>query len=135
MLLDTHVLLWLTAGDPRLPESVRNQLEAESEAGNLALAAISLWEVAAFARSGRLTTSVPIDALLPTLADTPGLSVLPLDVETAVEVERLPGSLAGDLCDRLIAATARRHSLVLVSADPRFAAYGDAGHLRLYWER
>lgn len=133
MLLDTHVLLWLAAGDSRLPPSVRNRLEAASEAGELELAAISLWEVTAFARAGRISTSVPLDSLVHTLVDTPGLSVIPLDPDIAVEAERLPEGLEGDLADRLIAATARRHGLRVVSGDPRFAAYGEAGHVRHYW--
>jgi PIN domain nuclease of toxin-antitoxin system len=108
-------------------------LEAASESSELSLAAISLWEISALARAGRISTTIPSDALINTLVDTPGMSILPLDPHVAVEAERLPEGFTGDLCDRLIAATARRHGLVLCSADERFHTYGRAGHVRLYW--
>jgi PIN domain nuclease of toxin-antitoxin system len=67
--------------------------------------------------------------LIPASA-APGLETLPLTVDVAIDSERLPESFPGDPADRLIAATARVHGLVVITAD-RLLRASDA--VRTLW--
>jgi len=60
----------------------------------------------------------------------PGLSLLDLSPEVAVESSRLPGQFHGDPADRIIVATARVHGLLLVTQDLKILEYGKAGFLK-----
>ncbi len=57
-----------------------------------------------------------------------GMSELAVSIEDGLAAGALPGH-HDDPFDRLLIAQARRHGLVLASADSRFAAY-DVGLLR-----
>jgi PIN domain nuclease of toxin-antitoxin system len=56
MLLDTHVMLWLLANDPRLGSTARRVLAAATK---VLVSTASLWEVAIEVETGKLT--VPDD--------------------------------------------------------------------------
>ena len=60
----------------------------------------------------------------------PGLRLAPLEPPMAVDATRLPGELHGDPADRMIAATARHHTAILVTDDRLLLEYGAAGHLK-----
>ena len=57
----------------------------------------------------------------------PGLRLLPLTPEIAVESSRLPGAIHADPVDRMIVATARSLGGVLVSCDRQLLDYGAQG--------
>ncbi|MGE0430563.1 MAG: PIN domain-containing protein, partial [Hydrogenophaga sp.] len=61
----------------------------------------------------------------------PGLELLPLDAETALESTRLPGAPHGDPADRFLIAVARSNELTLVTADSKIQAYGQLGYVRV----
>ncbi len=78
---------------------------------------MSIYELAMMIKRGRLRSTVSIVA---TLADlTNDIHVLPVDREVVIESTFLPEDFNSDPADRLIAATARVHSLTLVTADER----------------
>ena len=54
---------------------------------------------------------------------TPGLSLIPLTPEIAVESTRLPGSLHGDPADRILVATARNVGARLMTRDRLLLKY------------
>ena len=84
LLLDTHVLLWLLTGDPRLGSGSRGAIEA---AARVLVSAASLWEVAIKAGLGRLT--VPDD--LREVVERSGLEALPVTSAHAWGVRHLAG--------------------------------------------
>jgi PIN domain nuclease of toxin-antitoxin system len=132
LLLDTHIFLWLLAGDERLQSTgFVTGIEAASEEGQLRLSVMSIWEITALERNGRVGLAGPLDDFLKRAVETPGLAVVPLEADIAAEAARLPGELDGDFADRVLAATARLRAFTLVSADPRFASYRDQGHIRM----
>jgi PIN domain nuclease of toxin-antitoxin system len=53
----------------------------------------------------------------------PGVLLLPLTPEVAVESTRLPGSFHRDPADQMIVATARLHACPLVTLDHSIRAY------------
>jgi PIN domain nuclease of toxin-antitoxin system len=62
---------------------------------------------------------------------TPGLSLIPLSPEIAIESSRLPGSFQGDPADRILMATARVTGAKLMTKDRKILDYSDQGHARI----
>ncbi len=115
LLLDTHVVLWLLAGDPRLGAAT---VALVQEADEVFVSAASAWEVAIKAALGRLTLPEPFEVGV----RRSGFDELPVRFTHAREVSHLP-SLHQDPFDRLLVATALADGLTLVSADPQVLAY------------
>ncbi len=112
MLLDTHVVHWWSAEPERVSAPARKALEAADE---LAVAAISWFELAWMARHERITLNIPIRSWLEGLAaQVRTLGVTPAIADMAVA---LPATFPGDPADRLIYATAVEHDLRLVTKD------------------
>lgn len=59
----------------------------------------------------------------------PGVSLVPLTPEIAVESSRLPGEFHGDPADRILVATARLLGAALLTRDERILAYGKRKHV------
>lgn len=117
-LLDTHVWLWWLLGQPQLPASEREALDALAAAGQPpALSAISLWEAQMLAAKGRLELDGPLTHWLPTAAAPETVALLPMDVGVILALESLPPGFHGDPADRIIVATARAHGLALATRD------------------
>ena len=116
ILLDTHVLLWSRSGDARLGDRARAEIERGWRQGELAVSAISFWEVAMLQDKGRYTLRRDVDAWRRTLLDE-GLLEIPVNGAIAAVAGALP-DMRGDPADRMIAATALDGHL-LVTADRR----------------
>lgn len=117
LLLDTHVVLWWLADDPRLPPKLRRQVQQAAAAH---VSAASSWEVAIKRSIGKLDLELDDAATFPAVCAAQGFSLTSVSHEDAWAVSDLPPSRA-DPFDRLIAATARRRGWTVVSADPVFA--------------
>lgn len=112
VLLDTHVVHWWSAEPQRVSAAARDALE---EADELAVAAITWFELAWLARHERIAVKVPIRSWLAGLAaQVRTFAVTPAIADTAVS---LPSSFPGDPADRMIYATAVEHDLKLVTKD------------------
>ena len=120
-LLDTHVLLWLLAGSPRVGTALLTTL---ADPGNTVyVSAASAWEIAIKAGLGKLAVPPDLDHWLPAEIAAAGLTPLPIDLNHALGVERLPRHHT-DPFDRLLIAQAIVDDITLVSADRAFDAYG-----------
>lgn len=118
LLLDTHVLHWLTAEPERLSPTAAGAIDQAEE---LAVAAVTWYELAWLAHHGRIVIAVPIRSWLTALArDLTTLGVTPEIADTAAG---LPSAFAGDPADRLIYATALETGARLVTKDRRLRAY------------
>lgn len=117
ILLDTHVLIWLSEGSGKLGYRSKELADDALSAEELAVSAISFWEVAMLRRAGRIELNQPVDAWRTRLLDT-GLVEIGIDGETAVTAAEL-GNFHEDPADRIIVATASRLSATLVTADGR----------------
>ena len=119
ILLDTYVLIWARVDPDRLPVPA---LDAVRAADRLAIADITLWEIAMLVRKGRVALEEPLDRYLTDVAAA--VTVLPITAAVAAVV----GALAEDFptrdpADRLVYATAQVHGLPLVSADRPLRTY------------
>ena len=111
MLLDTHVLLWHERGDRRLGRRARGEIERSWLEDDVAVSAISFWEVGMQIRKDRLGFDLDLDAWRNGLLDQ-GLVEIPVDGGIAARAGLLQ-DMHGDPADRLIVATALEgHRLV-----------------------
>jgi PIN domain nuclease of toxin-antitoxin system len=112
VLLDTHVVHWWSAEPNRVSAPARTVLE---KADDLAVAAISWYELAWLAEHERIAVRVPVASWLRGLAAQ--LRTIPIGPAIAHAAVLLPSTFPGDPADRLIYATAVENDLPLVSKD------------------
>ncbi|MEZ4267703.1 MAG: type II toxin-antitoxin system VapC family toxin [Myxococcota bacterium] len=127
VLVDTHVLLWLSDDSERLSDPARTVLAQAAAAGGLAVSAISYWEVAMLASRGRISLAMPVPAFRDRARQQAGIVEVPVDGDIAIESVALPEWRHADPADRIIVATARIHGCVLVTRDAAILAYGETG--------
>lgn len=118
LLLDTHVVQWWSAEPDRLSDTATAAIEA---ADDLAVAAVTWYELGWLAHHGRIAVGIPIRSWLSGLSRE--LTTLPITPEIGETAVALPETFPGDPADRLIYATAIEHGLRLVSKDGRLRSH------------
>lgn len=118
LVLDSHVLHWWSAERDRVSRAAAASLR---EADELAVAAISWFELAWLADHERITVTIPIRSWLEQLAAE--VRTLPLTPAIAATAVSLPSSFPADPADRLIYASAIEHGCRLVTKDRRLRAH------------
>ena len=116
LLLDTHILLWWLAENPKLSMTARARI---AEAEIVYVSAASVWEMAIKVSTGKLRAPEDLEKQL----RRHGFEQLPVSVHHALGVATLPRHHA-DPFDRMLVAQASFESLTLVTADPQLAVYG-----------
>ena len=117
LLLDSHILIWWLAGDPRLGGTRREALEnGEPE---VHVSAVSVWELALKRVAGKLDLG-KLD--LVALLERHDLVELPLAARHAEAAVRLP-PIHRDPIDRFLIAQALVEGLTLVSDDATIHRY------------
>jgi PIN domain nuclease of toxin-antitoxin system len=91
VLLDTHVVQWWSAEPERLSDAATKTVAA---ADQLAVAAISWFELAWLAAHERIIVTIPVRSWLEQLAD--GLQTLGVTPAIAATAVSLPSSFPGD---------------------------------------
>jgi PIN domain nuclease of toxin-antitoxin system len=122
ILLDTHIWVWWVHGDPRLTTGPR-QVLADNEESGLGVSVISCWEVAKLVEYGRLLLPCSTSEWIEQALAYPGVELLPLTPQIALESTELPGEFHRDPADQIIVATARLLARPLLTADEKILAY------------
>jgi len=131
-ILDTHVWIWLVEGVAgALASSAVDEIERAARDGAVLVSAISVWEVAMLEARGRLSLSRPVEKWIEAALNVPGVRLLPLEPEIAVESTRLPGGSHGDPTDRILMASARHLGGRLATRDGAILEYARLGHLEV----
>ena len=126
IICDTHIPLFWANAPSRLSRSAAAALDKGRQDGQLAIADISLWEIALLHERGRLRLpdDVPAVEYLSRLLQALRLNVLPITANIAV-LSRSSLFQHGDPADRLIAATALHGGWPLITADEKLRALPD----------
>jgi len=130
LVLDTHVWIWLVEGDrTALSAPAIEAIEAAARGGAVRVSAISVWEVAMLEAKGRISLARPVNDWVQAALRVPGVRLLPLTPEIAIESTRLPGVPHGDPADRMLMASARQLGGRLATCDREILDYAEGGQL------
>jgi PIN domain nuclease of toxin-antitoxin system len=123
IICDTHIPLFWANSPSRLSSRAAAALEKGRQDGQLAIADISLWELALLHERGRLLLPEDVSAVeyVSRLLQALRLQVLPISADIAV-LSRSSLFQHGDPADRLIAATALHGCWPLITADEKLRA-------------
>jgi PIN domain nuclease of toxin-antitoxin system len=119
ILLDTHVVLWAAIEPKRLSRAAESALKRARRSDGLAIASISLWELASLFARSRIQTYGTVEVSVRQVLDTVGAVVKPITQEIAALATQFPDTYPRDPADRLIGATARAEGLALITQDER----------------
>jgi PIN domain nuclease of toxin-antitoxin system len=126
LLLDTHIALWLDNGDERLRGStVRLIEECWRKGGKILISAVTAWEIAQLASSGRIVIDLPASEWIERFVDDPGIEAVPLTHYAAAGAYRLHDLGHRDPADRLLIATAIELACPLITYDARIIRFGE----------
>src|SRR6266568_1059725 len=117
ILLDTHVLIWMSSEPKRLSKKAREAIREARQKTGIAAASITLWELAWLAENRRILVSGIVDSFVRETISR--VIVMPMSPEIVALAVRLPSDYPKDPADRLIASTAIVDGIPLVTADER----------------
>jgi PIN domain nuclease of toxin-antitoxin system len=127
-LADTHALIWFLAARSELGRKAARVFDAVGATVEVHVSTVSLWEIAFLHDVGRLRLAEGFSAWCDALEGYSGLKIEPLlrgDVEEARTLRPLK-----DPFDRLIAGTALRLGVPLLSRDARMSS---VRRLKVVW--
>lgn len=119
ILLDTHVLVWMTTDLSRLSRTADREIRKAQRDRSCAIASISLWEMALLFQRNRLRGAGSIENSIRTILDDTAVKVLEITPEIADLSTSFPETYPTDPGDRIIGATARAYGLTLITQDDR----------------
>jgi PIN domain nuclease of toxin-antitoxin system len=119
ILLDTQVLVWLLLEPQNLSQAAASAIRRARRNQGIALAAISLWELARLFSQGLVKGRGSVETSVRTLIEESGVEVRPTTSEIAALAWQFPDDFPHDPADRLIAATARAEGMTLITHDQR----------------
>ena len=122
IVLDTHIWVWWAHGDEQLTRAQAEAIET-NEADVIGVSAISCWEIAKLVEYRRLELPCSLSEWFEQALSYPGIRLLELTPEIAIESTQLPREFHRDPADQLIVATARIHSCPLVTSDSMLLKY------------
>lgn len=131
ILLDTHTWLWLQNGQLDMRGVVRRTLQDALEQDALFACSISMLEIANAARKGRMSFDRSLSDWFKISQRSPGVRLIDISPEIALDTMKLPSTFHGDPCDRIVAATARVNGLTLCTHDRDLLRFGRQGLMRV----
>jgi PIN domain nuclease of toxin-antitoxin system len=120
---DTHAVIWYLFEPTKLSPAAEAALTGAVRSGAVIyVSSLSVVEVRYLVEKFKLPPTT-YDDLVTALNDPASpVKSLPVDLDVARAVERIPRDIVPDLPDRIIAATALTHNLPLVTSDRKIQA-------------
>ncbi len=123
IVVDTQAVIWLTQADPRLSEAAHRALIEGRGEGSLAIADVTLREIAMLVSRGRVTVSTPLEIYLEFIESW--FRVLPITAKIAERSVRFGAAYPKAPADQLSGATAIVHGARLVTRDEAIRRSGE----------
>ncbi len=118
ILIDTHIVVWLAFDPKKLSRKATAAIdEARQNGEGLAIASMSLFELALIATRGCIQLSASLESFLQEVETL--FIVKPLTGRISARSQTLPATYPKDPIDRIIGATALIEGLSLITADER----------------
>jgi PIN domain nuclease of toxin-antitoxin system len=130
IVLDTHALIWWADSGSRLSRKARQVARLQGRRRELVASAISLFEIVALERRGRIEFRTSATEWLTDVRALPELGIQPVTAEIAERAGGLGEVFSGDPADRIIAATALVLGAALITHDPKLLG---VPNLRTIW--
>ena len=127
ILMDTHIFIWFQLGSGQLNKAETKEIIEAQQSCQLALSAISIWELAMLEKRERVTFNKPLNLWLERALK--GVKLIPIGAEIALESVNLPSCDHKDPADRFILATARALNYRLMTHDQKLIAYASQGYV------
>ena len=116
ILLDTHVVLWLTSDPDKLSAKAKAAIEvSRGSRDGMAVCDVSLLELTTLASKGRILLGLSLESILREIEAR--FVVLPINSRACARVMSFPTTYPKDPADRIIGATAIVEGLSLITAD------------------
>ncbi len=122
IILDTHIWIWWVNESEQLPSELEALIDQHVPTG-LGVSVISCWEVAKLVERGRIELTMPVKQWLIEALSFPGVRLLELTPDIAVDSTQLPGVFHRDPADQIIVATARYYNAPLLTLDAKLLEY------------
>lgn len=122
IVLDTHMWVWWVHDNPQLTQEYKKYIDQNEQTG-IGVSAISCWEIAKLVEYGRLVLPVPINDWFDQALAYPGVRILELTPQIAIDSTQLPPPFHKDPADQIIVATARVYQIPLVTVDGKIRQY------------
>jgi PIN domain nuclease of toxin-antitoxin system len=126
--VDTQAVIWLTGDAAQLSQPAWAALEQGRRSGELAIADITLGEIAELIARGRITAGRQPEGYLGFVESL--FRVVPIDARIARQSAQFSAKYPKDPADRLIGATAIVHGAKLVTKD---AGIRGSGEVQCVW--
>jgi PIN domain nuclease of toxin-antitoxin system len=130
LVLDTHLLIWLFEGVDSMGANARAEIDEATPQNSVFVSAITPWEIALLVSKNRLKLDRDVMHWLSDALSRPGITLIPLEPEIAVDSTRLPFDIHPDPADRILVATARHLGATLVTADKALLDLAKKGYFR-----
>ncbi|MDQ1526000.1 MAG: hypothetical protein QOG18_613 [Microbacteriaceae bacterium] len=128
-LLDTHVILWMSAEQPLSPTAMAALRAAPEEP--IYVSPISAWEIGILVSRSRLSLHMHPARWFDRALLAPNIRLAEMSPNTLISSSFLPGTPPRDPADRILAATAREQGFCLLTRDRLLLEYGEKGHLQV----
>ena len=116
ILVDTHVVVWLTFEPSQLSQKARAAIDdARRNGDGLAISDITLLELTTLVSKGRIRLEISLESFLQEVEAR--FVVLPISGRACAVALGLPPAYPKDPADRMIGATALVQGLTLLTAD------------------
>ena len=129
-LVDTHCLLWSLFSPKKLSDRARSTLLDPNN--DIAVSAVTFWEISLKASLGKLELKGTSSDELPRLAESMGFECLPLDAASAASFHQLPRDAHRDPFDRMLVWQAINMRMPFITKDSDLKQYVKQG-LMLHW--
>lgn len=130
LLLDTCAVIWIANGDEVSEGCIAAIDNSRKTEEPIFVSPITAWEIGLLVARGRLNLLMQPIRWFDQMLQAPGVRLADMSTDVLIASSFLPGRPPNDPADRIIAATAREHSYVLVTRDHQLMDYAQQGHVQ-----